>query len=163
VFECGGTHIEVICSLEGRRLTVDLDGAALDHVRVWGADTEGLDLEADGVRRRYALHQVGDTVYVDSALGASALRELERFPTTLAGVSAGSLFSPMPGVVVQVLVAAGDVVQAGDTLITLEAMKMQHPVRAPDDGVVVEVRVREGEQVETASLLVVVEPVEEAG
>jgi biotin carboxyl carrier protein len=49
-------------------------------------------------------------------------------------------------------------VRAGETLLVLEAMKMEHPMRAPEDGTVVEVRVALGDQVENGALLLVVEP-----
>ncbi len=55
----------------------------------------------------------------------------------------------------------GDRVSAGDTVLVLEAMKMEHPMRATEDGVVTEVRVTEGEQVEAGTLLLVVEPADE--
>jgi propionyl-CoA carboxylase alpha chain len=48
-------------------------------------------------------------------------------------------------------------VRAGETLLVLEAMKMEHPIRAPQDGVVVEIRVAAGDQVENGALLLVVE------
>jgi biotin carboxyl carrier protein len=53
-------------------------------------------------------------------------------------------------------------VNAGDTVLLLEAMKMEHPMRAREDGVVSEVRVTEGEQVEGGALLLVIEPAQEA-
>jgi biotin carboxyl carrier protein len=58
-------------------------------------------------------------------------------------------------------VKVGDRVSAGDTLVVLEAMKMEHPMRATEDGVVTEVLVAQGEQVEAGTLLLVVEPAEE--
>jgi len=61
-----------------------------------------------------------------------------------------------------VRVRAGQSVRAGETLLVLEAMKMEHPLRAPEDGVVVELRVAEGDQVENGALLLVVEPVARA-
>ncbi|MCZ6783871.1 MAG: acetyl-CoA carboxylase subunit alpha, partial [Proteobacteria bacterium] len=54
----------------------------------------------------------------------------------------------------------GDAVKAGETLLILEAMKMEHPMTAAEDGVVTEVRVALGEQVESGTLLLVVEPSE---
>ena len=69
----------------------------------------------------------------------------------------GSLRAPMPGSVVRVLAQPGDVVGAGDVLVVLEAMKMEHPVRSPHPGVVGEVRVVAGDQVEAGSILVVLE------
>ena len=64
----------------------------------------------------------------------------------------------MPGKVIELRVAVGDRVNAGDTVLVLEAMKMEHPMNAPEDGVVTEVRVSEGAQVESGALLLVVEP-----
>ncbi len=59
-----------------------------------------------------------------------------------------SLTAPMPATVVKLLVEAGQQVRRGDTLIKLEAMKMELPVRAPHDGVVKAIRCREGELVQ---------------
>jgi propionyl-CoA carboxylase alpha chain len=72
------------------------------------------------------------------------------------------LLAPLPGSVVQVAVVSGQRVVAGDVLVVLEAMKMEHTVRAPFDGTVTEVRVELGEQVESGAVLVVVEPGENA-
>jgi biotin carboxyl carrier protein len=61
----------------------------------------------------------------------------------------------MPGVVLDVRVSAGQTVSAGETLVVLEAMKMEHHMAAPADGVVAEVRVATGQQVENGALLLV--------
>ncbi|MBW2400487.1 MAG: acetyl-CoA carboxylase biotin carboxyl carrier protein subunit [Deltaproteobacteria bacterium] len=63
----------------------------------------------------------------------------------------------MPGKVIDLRVQVGESVSAGDTVLVLEAMKMEHPMRATEDGVVTEVRVSLGEQVEAGALLLVVE------
>jgi 3-methylcrotonyl-CoA carboxylase alpha subunit len=64
----------------------------------------------------------------------------------------------MPGKVVKLLVRAGDTVTAGQTLLVLEAMKMEHAVKAQEAGTVARVCVSTGEQVEADALLAVVEP-----
>ena len=64
----------------------------------------------------------------------------------------------MTGVVQQVLVQEGDKVEKGTVLIIVEAMKMEHPLRAQEDGVVAEVRVKVGQQVEPDDVLVIVTP-----
>ncbi|WP_410645603.1 acetyl/propionyl/methylcrotonyl-CoA carboxylase subunit alpha [Amycolatopsis sp. lyj-346] len=74
---------------------------------------------------------------------------------------AGPVKSPMPGTVLVVKVAAGDVVQAGMPLLVVEAMKMEHTVTAPIDGVVGELPVRAGQQVALDETLAVVTPQEE--
>lgn len=76
---------------------------------------------------------------------------LERTDVARAGrgarASEGRLESPMPGVVTKVLVAEGDSVRKGQPLLAVEAMKMEHLIRAPRDGRVAQVRVRAGEMV----------------
>ena len=64
-----------------------------------------------------------------------------------AGAADGGLDAPMPGVVTKLLVAVGDVVKKGQPLVAVEAMKMEHLVRAPRDGTVKAVRARLGEMV----------------
>ena len=67
------------------------------------------------------------------------------------------IHAPMACTVVEVCVDAGQTVAAGQTLLILEAMKMEHEVRAPEDGVVREVPVEAGQQVDAGALLVVLE------
>ncbi|MGB3444473.1 MAG: biotin carboxylase N-terminal domain-containing protein [Actinophytocola sp.] len=73
----------------------------------------------------------------------------------------GPVTSPMPGTVLVVKAAAGDVVAAGAPLVVVEAMKMEHTVTAPVDGVVTELHVRAGQQVALNQPLAVVTPQEE--
>ncbi|GAA4545970.1 acetyl/propionyl/methylcrotonyl-CoA carboxylase subunit alpha [Amycolatopsis samaneae] len=74
---------------------------------------------------------------------------------------AGPVTSPMPGTVLVVKVAEGDVVAAGAPLFVVEAMKMEHTVTAPVDGVIGELSVRAGQQVALDETLAVVQPHEE--
>jgi propionyl-CoA carboxylase alpha chain len=115
-------------------------------------------LTVDGVRTGFAVSTVGDVSYVDSIHGSVTLTELPRFPEPTAAVAPGSLLAPMPGTVVRLDVGVGDRVTAGQPLLVLEAMKMEHPVTAPGDGVVTEVRVAGGSQVEADAVLAVVSP-----
>jgi biotin carboxyl carrier protein len=137
------------------QVVIEVDGEPLE-VSVRELTPELVDLEAAGIRRRIEVHQVGDTAYVDSALGSSVLVELARFPEPGSGLAAGSLTAPMPGTVVRVLAEKGQSVAAGDVLVVLEAMKMEHSVRTATDGTVEEVLVEAGQQVEDGSVLVVV-------
>lgn len=72
----------------------------------------------------------------------------------------GAILSPMPGKVIAVDVAAGDVVTKGQKLLTLEAMKMEHSLTAPFDGVVAELNAEAGAQVQVEALLARIEPAE---
>ncbi|MBU2358944.1 MAG: 3-methylcrotonyl-CoA carboxylase, partial [Alphaproteobacteria bacterium] len=65
-----------------------------------------------------------------------------------------AVLAPMPGLVAQVAVAVGQTVTAGDRMVVLEAMKMEHVLRAPRDGVVAEVAVAQGDQVKAGVALV---------
>jgi biotin carboxyl carrier protein len=100
---------------------------------------------------------VGAVSYVDSGLGHDALTEAERFPDPAAAAHAGSLLAPLPGTVVRVDVAAGDTVEAGAVIVTIEAMKMEHAVRSPGRGTVTAVAVAVGAQVDSGTVLAVVE------
>lgn len=64
-----------------------------------------------------------------------------------ATLAAGSLSSPMPGKVVKVFVKVGDTVKKGDTLMMLEAMKMEHKILAPKDGRIQKIHFQENERV----------------
>ena len=68
----------------------------------------------------------------------------------------------MPGTVLRTAAAVGDTVTAGQPLLVLEAMKMEHRVTAPADGILAELRVAPGEQVELGTLLAVVKSTEPA-
>jgi propionyl-CoA carboxylase alpha chain len=134
-----------------------IGGEPADGVRIHACSPSEVDLEAGGVRRRFAVHRAGDRVYVDSALGSSDFRAVPRFAEPEVELAAGSLVAPMPGVVRQVCVAVGDTVAKGDVLLVLEAMKMETPIRAPGAGRVTELRAGAGDQVEAGALLAVIE------
>jgi acetyl-CoA carboxylase biotin carboxylase subunit len=110
-----------------------------------------------GVERAYDVHQVGDTFYVDSPLGASTLVEIPRFPIPIAEAAPGSLVAPLPGVVNEVKVKEGDTVAAGDVVLVIDSMKVFHWISAPLSGRIVEIRVEAGNHVEGGTVLAVIE------
>jgi acetyl/propionyl-CoA carboxylase alpha subunit len=124
---------------------------------VHSATPEAVDMTVGGVRRLYRVHRVGGKVYVDGGGVSTTLAEEPRFPEPVDAAQAGSLLAPMPGTVVEVLAAAGDVVRAGQALLVLEAMKMRQTIAAPAAGAVTEIRVAVGDQVDTGAVLAVVE------
>jgi biotin carboxyl carrier protein len=76
---------------------------------------------------------------------------------TAAGEGGQTIRAPMPGKITIVKVAPGDAVTSGDTLVVVEAMKMENELRAARDGRVREVLVREGQSVDAGAPLVIVE------
>jgi biotin carboxyl carrier protein len=71
-----------------------------------------------------------------------------------AGAGDGNLEAPMPGVVTRILVSVGDLVKKGQPLLAIEAMKMEHVIRAPRDGTVARLAARAGEMVQGGVALV---------
>jgi acetyl/propionyl-CoA carboxylase alpha subunit len=132
------------------------------RVVLHAASPEVVDLEVDGIRRVYSVHRVTEdgrvSVFVDGPDGSSSLTEVPRFADPGAAGRGGSLLAPMPGLVVRVLAAAGTAVTAGQPLVVLEAMKMEHEVAAPADGIVTELPALAGQQVEAGQVLAVVAP-----
>lgn len=97
-------------------------------------------------------------MWVQGPGGDVWLTERPRFPEAAREAAVpGGLVAPMPGKVVAVAVEDGQPVQAGDLLVIVEAMKMEHRVTAPSAGTVGEIRATVGEQVNAGDLLVVIE------
>jgi propionyl-CoA carboxylase alpha chain len=143
---------------EFEETTVEWLGAYIvDGHEVVAAGPTEVTLETDGVRTTYAIAVNGAAVDVDSAQGHVRLTRVPRFVDPADTVASGSLRAPMPGTVVRVSVEAGQTVGAGDPVLVLEAMKMQHTVSAPYAGVVTEVNVKAGAQVASGEVLAVVE------
>ncbi len=147
------------------RFDVSVPSGARDVRRV-SAQREGhatvLTLEVDGLRRTYRVVQVGERHFVQWAGGSVSLDEVPRFPDLAARVPVGGCVAPMPGKIILVRVAAGEKVAAGQTLLVMEAMKMEHAVTASAAGVVAELYVAAGDQVEADTLLALVTPEEAA-
>ncbi|HEX6248068.1 MAG TPA: biotin carboxylase N-terminal domain-containing protein, partial [Nocardioidaceae bacterium] len=134
------------------------DEPALDatRIRAGHATPDRVVLEVNGADTPFEVSVRGDDVDVDSVHGHVALTRLPRFTNPADKVASGSLLAPMPGTVVSVAAAVGDEVRAGQTVLVLEAMKMQHTVSAPHDGVVTELAVSVGDQVAADAVLAVV-------
>ena len=127
--------------------------ADFDAVSLVSASPTQVVLAVDGVDRPFDVARYGDDVFVDSTLGPAQLVALPRFPDPTAALAHGSLLAPMPGSVLRIGAAVGDAVTAGQPLIWMEAMKMEHTVVAPGDGVLAELNVEPGQQVEVGAVL----------
>ncbi len=126
-------------------------------VEVASATPEDVVLVVDGEAQEFSVHRVGAQRFVDGPSGSVTLEEVPRFKSTTADEAPGSLHAPMPGRVVRVEVAVGDMVTEGQVLMVLEAMKMEHTLRAPVPGTVQTVNASSGQQVDAGTVLVVVE------
>ncbi len=113
--------------------------------------------DASGVACSFAVARYGRDVYVDSARGPVHFDAVPRFPEPGSSVAEGSLVAPMPGNVIRLGAQVGDTVTAGQPLIWLEAMKMEHTITAPSDGVLSSLNVTTGQQVEVGAVLALVE------
>ncbi|MEZ5692415.1 MAG: biotin carboxylase N-terminal domain-containing protein [Altererythrobacter sp.] len=91
-------------------------------------------------------------------LGTNFVATLARDEAASASAADGAILAPMPGKVIAVDVAEGDAVTAGQRLMVLEAMKMEHALTAPFDGTVTELAASEGGQVQVEAVLCIVEP-----
>ena len=146
----------------GALVALEVDGDPLPGPRLWHCTADLVDLEIEGVRRRFEVHRVGDTAYVDSPLGHSELRDHLKGPGSAGpgGSGAGpggSMVSSLPGVVRRVLVGVGEWVEAGDVLVLVEAMKTEHRVAAARPGRVLRVLVAEGQEVAAGTTVVELE------
>ncbi len=138
------------------RVRVDAGGGVTDAPPAEEFDAE-LDVETSGMRGLWQVSRRGHNWYVTGPLtGSATLRERSRFPDPDAEAVEGGLVAPMPGKVLMVDVQAGDRVRAGQVLVVMEAMKMEHQITAPADGEVAEVRASVGDQVDNGELLVVI-------
>ncbi|THA32099.1 acety-l/propionyl-CoA carboxylase subunit alpha [Streptomyces sp. A1277] len=136
------------------------DGLAVgtEGVRVVSADRIRATLDIDGVTRTFHVAVRDGRAYVDTTSGAYAFTALPRFTDPAARTEPGSLLAPMPGTVVRLAegLAAGAAVEAGQPLIWLEAMKMEHRILAPASGTLTALHAAPGLQVEVGALLAVV-------
>ena len=113
---------------------------------------------AEGTFSALAVRQ-GDAVLVSYRGRQYRVERKASRARAAAGVGSGEMRAPMPGLVVDVRVNEGDEVEAGATLLVLEAMKTQQPFNAPYKGRVVKLPVKKGDQVAEGTLLALVESV----
>ncbi|WP_072485828.1 ATP-binding protein [Streptomyces atratus] len=131
--------------------------------RVVAAGPDRVTLETGGVTHHFDIAVHGDKAYVDTATGSYTFTALPRFTDPTDRTEPGSLLAPMPGTVVRVAdgLTAGTAVAAGQPLIWLEAMKMEHRILAPASGTLTALHAAPGLQVEVGALLAVVQDVQE--
>ncbi len=116
-------------------------------------DNRSLELAIDENQNQYEILMDG-RLYEGQVLDQRAMLMMNRKGGLSLGT--GEVHSPMPGLIVEVMVAEGDSVVEGETVVILESMKMQNELKAPRDGVVLSVNVESDVNVDKGALLIVV-------
>ncbi|NQD94051.1 biotin/lipoyl-binding protein, partial [Pseudomonas sp. CrR25] len=142
--------LHLACADERQVLRLRHGAAAGVHL-----DGECLRFERDGVRRQHLAVRRGDTLYLEYRGELHSISRVDPIAEVEASHSHhGGLTAPMNGSIVRVLVEAGQQVEAGTALVVLEAMKMEHSIRAPHAGTVKALYCGEGEMVSDGAVLV---------
>ena len=116
---------------------------------------DGIDIEFNGRRNFSKITTSNNKILVHMPYGDILLDIVPRFVVPGMEVQAGGLVAPMPGRVIDLKVKKGSKVKAGDTLVILEAMKMEHSIKATENGVISDLFISSNDQVENGALLMV--------
>ena len=127
------------------------------EVEVVNIDDKYIDLVFDGVRVKSRISEDAEFILVHIPSGDVSFEVKPRFSMPGLEVQAGGLVDPMPGKVVDLKVKKGSKVKSGETLVILEAMKMEHSIKASEDGVIADIFIKENDQVENGAVLMVVD------
>ena len=127
------------------------------EVEVVNIDDKYIDLVFDGVRVKSRISEDAEFILVHIPSGDVSFEVKPRFSMPGLEVQAGGLVAPMPGKVVDLKVKKGSKVKSGETLVILEAMKMEHSIKASEDGVISDIFIKENDQVENGAVLMVVD------
>jgi propionyl-CoA carboxylase alpha chain len=127
------------------------------QVHIHSCSGSHIDLEIDGRRRTLRAGRFGNHLHLTGPRGGVTFDLVPRFSIPVAEVPGGAVAAPMPGKVIELRVAVGDSVEAGQVVTILEAMKMENHLTAPHAGIVRQIRVAVGDQIEKDVLLMVIE------
>ena len=126
-------------------------------IRMFDWYEDFIDVEISNVRYRSKITMDDDLLLIQTHKGNLLFKILPKFNITQEEAIKGGLTAPMPGKVVEIKIKKGSNIKKGDTLVILEAMKMEHKVLAPDNGKIKEVLIKENDQVENGQTLVVLD------
>lgn len=118
---------------------------------------DGIDIEINNRRNFSMITSSKNQIIVNMPFGDVNLELIPKFHIPEEKIVEGSLVAPMPGKVIDLKVQKGSKVKSGDTLVILEAMKMEQSIKASKDGVIDEVFISKGDQVENGAILMVME------
>ena len=133
----------------------DVNDGTVARVVKW--TSSGIDIEVNKSRFFSKVTRDNDNIVVHGPWGDALFKILPRFTLPGSEAQAGGLIAPMPGKVVDLKVKTGSKVKKGDTLVILEAMKMEHQVKAPEDGKITKVLIKKDDQLENGALLMVLD------
>ena len=133
----------------------DVNDGTVARVIKW--TFSGIDIEVNNSRFFSKVTRDSDNVVVHGPWGDVLFKILPRFTLPGSEAQAGGLIAPMPGKVVDLKVKTGSKVKKGDTLVILEAMKMEHQVKATEDGKITKVLIKKDDQLENGALLMVLD------
>ena len=124
---------------------------------IYHCDIAGIDVEIDSHRFYAHVTEAGSEITINMPFGDVNASILPRFIEPGNDVPEGGLIAPMPGKVIDVKVKKGSKVKAGDTLVIIEAMKMEHAIKATETGKIAKVMIKLNDQVDNGATLLVLE------
>ena len=127
------------------------------YAKIFECFEDGIDLEYNGRRHFSSITLKENRILIHMPFGDVLLKIMPKFVIPGTDVKAGSLIAPMPGKVIDLRVKKGSKVKAGEILVILEAMKMEHSIKASEDGVISELHVTKDDQVENGAILMVMD------
>ena len=127
------------------------------NCKIHAVDESGIDVEVGSHRFFAQVTRADDQILINMPFGDLDALIVPRFLEPGNEVPEGGLVAPMPGKVIEVKVKKGDKVKAGDTLIIIEAMKMEHSIKATENGKVTKLMVSLNQQVDNGATLLVLD------
>jgi len=124
---------------------------------IYHCDIAGIDVEIDSHRFYAHVTEAGSEIFINMPFGDANASVLPRFIDPGNDVPEGGLIAPMPGKVIDVKVKKGSKVKAGDTLVIIEAMKMEHAIKATETGKIAKVMIKLNDQVDNGATLLILE------
>lgn len=139
------------------KLHLSINDQEILELTLLSVATNTVTLQVDGQRHCVGIHCFGPNNFVLYSNGHQVTIKVEpKLPDPAEHVLKGSLLAPMPGLVVSIWVKEGDSIEAKEDMMAIEAMKMQHSIKASQSGIVAEVLVKVGMQVTAGQTLAVI-------
>ena len=153
----GSGLVKVHCSIQG--LDKDAKAVTVNNLTLHKIDANRAYYSRDGVQQSCWFKALENSIYVATATGDMRFDDLSRqLSAGSTSVGSGKLQAVMDGVIVDIKLAIGDKVTKGDVVVVMEAMKMEHPIKANADGIIKSINISSGDQVKSKQLLAQITP-----